>query len=97
MISRQTIFGGGTVVFTDINPVNDGHLLIIPKIHAETIFDISDADLAAFAATAMRVADAIPRWTGEGRGFDWKLVKRDPERIRATADRIRTHIPAEWA
>ena len=97
MISRQTISGGGTVVFTDINPVNDGHLLIIPKIHAETIFDISDADLAAFAATAMRVADAIPRWTGEGRGFDRKVVTGDPERSGETADRIRAHIPAEWA
>jgi len=97
MISRQTISGGGTVVFTDINPVNDGHLLIIPKIHAETIFDICSADLAAVAATAMRVADAIPRWTGEGRGFDWKVVTGDPERSGETADRIRAHIAAEWA
>ena len=95
MISRQTISGGGTVAFTDINPVNDGHLLIIPKIHAETIFDMSGADLAAVAATAMRVADAIPRWTGEGRGFDWKLVTGDPERNRATSDRIRAHSAAE--
>ena len=97
MISRQTIPGGGTVAFTDINPVNDGHLLIIPKIHAETIFDISGADLAAVAATAKSVADAIPRWTGEGRGFDWKVITGDPERIWATADRIRPHSAAEWA
>jgi len=59
MISRQTISGGGTVVFTDINPVNDGHLLIIPKIRAETIFDISTSDLAAVAAAAKTVAHAI--------------------------------------
>lgn len=97
MISRQTISGGGTVAFTDINPVTDGHLLIVPRTHAETIFDISGADLAAVAATAKSVADAIPRWTGEGRGFDWKLVTGDPERIRATADRIRPHIAAERA
>ena len=70
MISRQTIPGGGTVAFTDINPVNDGHLLTIPKIHAETIFDISGADLAAVAATAKMVPGAIPRWTREDRGFD---------------------------
>jgi len=49
------------------------------------------------AAAAKRVADAIPRWTGEGRGFDWKVVTGDPERNRATADRIRAHTPAEWA
>ena len=97
MISRQTISGGGTVAFTDINPVTDGHLLIIPRTHAETIFDISASDLAAVTATAKRVADAIPRWTGEGRGFDWKLVTGDPERIGEMADRLRPHIATEWA
>lgn len=37
----------------------------------------------------------IPRWTGEGRGFDWKVVTGDPERIGEMADRIRAHIAAE--
>lgn len=37
----------------------------------------------------------IPRWKGDGRGFDWKLVKGDPDRIRATADRIRAHTHSE--
>ena len=64
---------------------------------AGTIFDISTSDLAAVAAAAKRVADAIPRWTGDGRGFDWKVVTGDPERSGETADRIRAHIPAEWA
>ena len=77
--------------------MTDGHLLIVPRTHAETVFDISASDLAAVAAMTKRVADAIPRWTGEGRGFDWKLVTGDPERIRATAERIRPHIAAEWA
>ena len=39
----------------------------------------------------------IPRWTGDGRGFDWKVVTGDPERIGKMADRIRAHTPAEWA
>ncbi|MGH7383017.1 MAG: hypothetical protein ACREKR_12450 [Candidatus Methylomirabilales bacterium] len=39
--------------------------------------------------------DLIPRWMGEDRGFDRKLVTGDPERNRATSDRIRAHIAAE--
>jgi len=37
----------------------------------------------------------IPRWKGDGKGFDWKLVKGDPERIRVTAEKIRAQVPTE--
>jgi len=30
--------------FMDINPINEGHLLIIPKAHAATIHEITEAD-----------------------------------------------------
>ena len=30
------------LVFLDVNPVNPGHLLIIPKIHIESVFDLPD-------------------------------------------------------
>ena len=29
-----------TLAFMDINPANPGHALVVPKIHAETIFTI---------------------------------------------------------
>ena len=48
-----------TLAFMDINPLNPGHALAIPKEHAETIHQISEASLAATAATAKRVAAAI--------------------------------------
>lgn len=34
----------------------------------------------------------IPRWVQDGKGFDWTLVPGDPERIRATAERIRAAL-----
>jgi diadenosine tetraphosphate (Ap4A) HIT family hydrolase len=34
----------------------------------------------------------IPRWLGDGKGFDWTLVPGDPERIRAAAQRIRAAL-----
>lgn len=33
------------LAFLDINPVNKGHTLVIPKKHYENIYDISDKDL----------------------------------------------------
>jgi len=47
-----------TLAFMDINPVNEGHALIIPKAHFEDVYAVSDAAIAATAATAARVARA---------------------------------------
>ncbi len=48
-----------TLAFMDINPVNDGHALIIPKAHYEDVFAVSGDALAATAATATKVAAAV--------------------------------------
>ena len=45
--------------FMDINPASRGHLLVIPKMHAESIFEISESDLAAVTAAARRCARAV--------------------------------------
>src|SRR5262245_13940469 len=47
------------VAFLDIFPVCDGHTLVIPKDHAENIFEMRDGPIQATAALARRVAHAI--------------------------------------
>jgi histidine triad (HIT) family protein len=112
-----------TFAIMDINPLNDGHLLVIPNAHAGTVYDVADGDLAAAAVVAKRMALAIqralrpdglnilqasgaaafqsvahlhlhlvPRWIGDGKGFDWKLVRGEPERIRAIGEKIRAAL-----
>lgn len=112
-----------TFAIMDINPLNEGHLLVISKAHAKTIYEIADEDLSRSAVVAKRIALAvekalqpeglnllqangraafqsvphfhlhlIPRWTGDGKGFDWTLVKGDPESIRAAGQRIRAAL-----
>jgi histidine triad (HIT) family protein len=107
----------------DINPLNDGHVLVLTKAHAQHLFDISEEDLVAAARLAWRVASGIrrglapdglnfvqangraafqsvphfhihliPRWLGDGKGFDWTLIPGDPARIRAAAERIRAAL-----
>jgi histidine triad (HIT) family protein len=48
-----------TLVFMDINPANPGHALVIPKVHAETIFTLEEPWLTATMLVAQRVAQAV--------------------------------------
>lgn len=48
-----------TLAFMDINPVHDGHCLVIPKAHYPTVFEIAPEALAAAACTASRLAKAV--------------------------------------
>lgn len=47
------------LAFADINPLTDGHTLIIPKNHAENIWGISGDDLNAVHLASIKVANAI--------------------------------------
>jgi len=48
-----------TLAFMDINPVHDGHALIIPKAHFPTVLDIAPDAIAAAARTTRRIAQAV--------------------------------------
>lgn len=45
--------------FLDINPVNWGHTLVVPKQEIDYIFDIDDADLAEMMLFAKKVSKAL--------------------------------------
>ena len=45
-----------TYAFLDIEPVSLGHTLIIPKVHAETIYDLSAEDMKNFSQSIPKVA-----------------------------------------
>ena len=112
-----------TLCIMDINPLNNGHCLVLTKAHVATIFDADSADLQAAIITAKRVATAqraalkpdglnmlqangpaafqsvphfhlhlIPRWTNDGKGFDWKLVPGDRDRIAKASEQIRAAL-----
>ena len=46
------------LAFMDINPSSQGHMLVVPKQHAENIFEISEDDLAAVTSAVRRCAKA---------------------------------------
>jgi histidine triad (HIT) family protein len=47
------------LAFEDVNPISNGHTLIIPKAHAENLWEISGEDLTAIHLASKKVADAI--------------------------------------
>lgn len=47
--------------FLDINPVNWGHTLVVPKHETDYIFDIDDEELAGMVLFAKKVAKAIKK------------------------------------
>ena len=55
-----TIYDDAKVLaFADINPINTGHTLVIPKIHAENIWEIEEDELAAVHRASRRIAGAM--------------------------------------
>ena len=121
--STKVAEGERAFAIMDINPLNDGHVLVLTKAHAQHLFDIAEEDLVAAVRLAWRVASGIrrglapdglnfvqangraafqsvphfhihliPRWLGDGKGFDWTLIPGDPARIRAAAERIRAAL-----
>ncbi len=49
------------LAFEDINPISKGHTLVIPKRHAENIWEIPEQDLMAIHRAAKRIAGAIKK------------------------------------
>lgn len=56
-----------TVSFMDINPATRGHALVIPRAHAEDLYETDPQDVAATALAAQRLAlDARDRLGADG-------------------------------
>ncbi|NCP07705.1 MAG: HIT family protein [Deltaproteobacteria bacterium CG_4_8_14_3_um_filter_51_11] len=47
--------------FEDINPIQEGHTLVIPKRHAENLWEMTDGDLAAVQIAGKRIGLAIKK------------------------------------
>ncbi len=48
-----------TLAFLDINPVHEGHTLVIPKDHFENIYSIPPETLARLSLTTQKMAIAV--------------------------------------
>ncbi len=49
------------MAFADISPISEGHTLVIPKRHAENIFEINQEDLTSVHLAARKIARAVQK------------------------------------
>lgn len=47
------------LAFLDITPIRRGHVLVIPKVETDYIFDMEDTDLGALFVFSKKVAEKI--------------------------------------
>ena len=47
-----------TITFLDINPANEGHVLIIPKMHVDSILDLPDDYVLEITAVSRKIVRA---------------------------------------
>ncbi len=52
---------GDVVAFLDIAPVNQGHLLVIPKTHYENIFDVPEETLQKIILVVKKMAQVLDK------------------------------------
>ena len=50
-----------TVAFLDINPGAEGHTLVVPKAHAETLMDMDEQSLSRVFSTTAKIARAVKK------------------------------------
>jgi histidine triad (HIT) family protein len=64
-IPAQRIYeDDGVIAIMDINPLAEGHCLVVPKEPAETIADLSDESAAAVGRVLPRIVRAVRKVTG---------------------------------
>ena len=53
-----------TICFLDIRPINKGHILIVPKEHAESLCDLDDLGASSLMPWARKISAAQRRAVG---------------------------------
>ncbi len=61
-----------TLAFLDINPVNPGHTLVVPKNHSQDLSEIAEKDLVVVIKVIKKLAPAITNGVG-AKGFNLGL------------------------
>lgn len=77
-------------VILDINPVADGHLLIIPNEHIEKLHDVQNAETVAALMTAM--IEAANKLIDAGICTDYSIVQANGVYAEQSIEHLHFHI-----
>ncbi len=77
------------LAFLDINPLTEGHTLVIPKTHAESVFDIDAEYLKHLTTVTQKIANKMKE-VGHAEGVD--LVNANGQAADQTVSHFHMHI-----
>ena len=80
--------------FMDINPLNDGHVLIIPKSHAGTIHEIGEDDFLAVMSVTHKLAAAVRKALNPD-GIN--LLQLNGKAANQVVPHLHVHIVPRWS
>jgi histidine triad (HIT) family protein len=82
------------LAFMDINPLSEGHLLIIPKAHAATIHEIAEADFLAVMSATRKLAAAVKKALNP-EGIN--LLQLNGKAANQVVPHLHVHIVPRWS
>jgi histidine triad (HIT) family protein len=87
--SRIVYEDGDYIAFLDIQPFSNGHTLVCPKKHGETIWDMDEAGIAGLFMAASRVSRAVVNALGAD-GF--RFVQNNGEAANQVVAHVHVHV-----
>ena len=64
-----------TIAFLDIHPETKGHILVVPKLEVDKVYDLPDEDYAALMGTVKKLSHHLEKKLGAR--TIWKVVGTD--------------------
>jgi histidine triad (HIT) family protein len=77
------------VAFLDASPFNEGHTLVCPKRHGETVWDMAEEEIGGLFMIAVRISKAIIEATNMD-GF--RFVQNNGEAANQVVAHVHVHI-----
>jgi histidine triad (HIT) family protein len=77
------------IAFMDRAPFNEGHTLVCPKKHGETVWDMSEPEIGGLFALAARISKGVIRATSSD-GF--RFVQNNGEAANQVVAHVHVHI-----
>jgi histidine triad (HIT) family protein len=77
------------IAFMDRSPFNEGHTLVCPKKHGETVWDMTESEIGGLFALAARISKAVMKSTGSD-GF--RFVQNNGEAANQMVAHVHVHI-----
>ncbi len=80
--------------FMDINPINDGHVLVIPKNHGATIHDLPQSDYLAVMSATQEIAKSVKKALNPD---GMNIFQLNGEAANQVVPHLHVHILPRWS